>query len=741
MTNISGYSSAYQRDELIQDYKDDLALKSRLNQTFFNANQQTYRNKKLNITPVEKTRSAAEEIADMVLQNERAMANLKKVLKINDAGNVLDGLKNSNDLVLFNRFFTAFEKDIGGQKNITPEVFLQLWNRYKEKLAVSGTTGIFIPGQSADMDRLVQKIDDLAIDVGLSAFAKDILSLIELTDFSDRSDIAQGIYRILNIKKEIDEMVENKEEFDKLRFDNLNNDWNLNTDKLIDGLINERNKIMEIESATYGDVKRLDELNKYIDNINKLKENEKILSDLFMDYSMGMITDDEYYELRSKLKPYKYEITSKKINYDIEKKNLDLFLKNHNITEDEYKELLGELDESYEHKIKKEKHLKIEKLVDINRKLDEGLITLDEYNQKIKQRAKLLELPSSEKLKQYKAQPLEEVKKIRKEYRKSLRKPPTIKPPPPPRRKPLPLGISQLTPSLPGRSADLSDILVKPPPLPPLGSKPPPPLPLGSKPLSPNTQQLNNVKRDVELLLALRDEDFVTLIQELRQGGAPNQYKTVAGLSSFNADNFINNNIAASNFDRTNAIKYYIWGKYRYLYKFPEGGFGLKYRNTRGRGLNDKLVPFGKYMIHIPSLDKGFLAIKYPSKIQIDYLPKTAISSCMIKIINDILDDNKFSENDYSELEDYEKELFDNLITFSRLNRAEGLNLNKHKKITDKTRDNDIKRFNILKGEVVAGNNNPDIIRELKALLIKLHSNKIINKPDYNKIMEYLALI
>jgi hypothetical protein len=100
-----------------------------------------------------------------------------------------------------------------------------------------------------------------------------------------------------------------------------------------------------------------------------------------------------------------------------------------------------------------------------------------------------------------------------------------------------------------------------------------------------------------------------------------------------------------------------------------------------------------------------------------------------------------FSEEDYKELDDAEKKLFDDLLTFSRTDKHEGLMLYKHRKYNDKERDEDIKKFNILRGEVLGGNDNPNLIKELKVLLFKLLNQKIISRGHYNKIMEQIFIL
>ncbi len=158
----------------------------------------------------------------------------------------------------------------------------------------------------------------------------------------------------------------------------------------------------------------------------------------------------------------------------------------------------------------------------------------------------------------------------------------------------------------------------------------------------------------------------------------------------------------------------------------------------------EALVPnqknFGNYALSLNSLKKGFLCVRYPSGAHISNFPKVMISSQFRRIINDIIYENKFSEEEYMNLDESEQKLFDDLVTFCKLDKRDSIKMYKHKKYSDKDRDETIKRFNILKGEIFAGNDNPNIIKELKLLMMKMFNEKIISKAELNRIMYQLHL-
>ena len=113
----------------------------------------------------------------------------------------------------------------------------------------------------------------------------------------------------------------------------------------------------------------------------------------------------------------------------------------------------------------------------------------------------------------------------------------------------------------------------------------------------------------------------------------------------------------------------------------------------------------------------------------------------MRNLIVQIIYEKKFSEEDYGALDASEKRLFDDLITFVKLDKEENIPFSKHEGYKDDERNADIKRFNILRGELTAGNDSQEIVKELKKLLYKLLDQKVIQLRDYNHLIHRLLLL
>lgn len=156
---------------------------------------------------------------------------------------------------------------------------------------------------------------------------------------------------------------------------------------------------------------------------------------------------------------------------------------------------------------------------------------------------------------------------------------------------------------------------------------------------------------------------------------------------------------------------------------------------TRGIKVeNKRFVPFGKYVINKNRLiNDRVLSIRTIKGSSVGIKP-LRISPQMIKVVNSMID-NKFDDKLYSSLKDDEKEY---LYTVSKKsNLLDKFNINS----PDKQKEEELfNKFKVVEGQFVAGNNNPQLIKEYKLLLLKMKRFKLMEPDEVNEILEELAL-
>jgi len=136
---------------------------------------------------------------------------------------------------------------------------------------------------------------------------------------------------------------------------------------------------------------------------------------------------------------------------------------------------------------------------------------------------------------------------------------------------------------------------------------------------------------------------------------------------------------------------------------------------------------FGKFVIHIPQLRKNILNVKYASGSRPQYLPIVNIDDDTKELLTTTLETGRMSENHFNKLPQPAKDFLIKAIKGAGLQNQ--LFKGKDKLYaTEEKEDRD--RFNILKGEFDAGNDNPNLIKELRALVIKFIDTRIIPKKQ-----------
>jgi hypothetical protein len=142
---------------------------------------------------------------------------------------------------------------------------------------------------------------------------------------------------------------------------------------------------------------------------------------------------------------------------------------------------------------------------------------------------------------------------------------------------------------------------------------------------------------------------------------------------------------------------------------------------------------FGKYLIHIPSLEDNIANFKYPSRATIPHIKRKQISNDYTEFLKDLMQNSKMNEKEYNRLCDEEREHFSTVTKGAGL--SEMLKVKAPKKNTD-----DLARYELLIGEFKAGNNSPVMLKELRALIIKFMDEGKIKRKDGQSLLVDLSV-
>ena len=109
----------------------------------------------------------------------------------------------------------------------------------------------------------------------------------------------------------------------------------------------------------------------------------------------------------------------------------------------------------------------------------------------------------------------------------------------------------------------------------------------------------------------------------------------------------------------------------------------------------------------------------------IPYLPTQKVSKSLIKAVSKIVNGGSLDYDDIDKLNPDEREHLHKIVNKSQL--GDKFKIPQNCKV-----DEENNRFEILKGEILAGNNSPTAIKEFKLLIVRLMS-KIDYQEDKGK--------
>jgi len=153
-----------------------------------------------------------------------------------------------------------------------------------------------------------------------------------------------------------------------------------------------------------------------------------------------------------------------------------------------------------------------------------------------------------------------------------------------------------------------------------------------------------------------------------------------------------------------------------------------------GRGLEPVETPshiqFGKYLLHANNMNKSVLSVHHKGGGRVQSIPVQTMSEDLRDFIVDVLQNKRASQKEFSRLPLSEQKLFEKMSKGAGVHHTLGL---KPVKSDD---DNKIEeRFEVLKGEWLAGNNSHELVRELRKIVIYFMEEGRLTKSQARELL------
>lgn len=145
-------------------------------------------------------------------------------------------------------------------------------------------------------------------------------------------------------------------------------------------------------------------------------------------------------------------------------------------------------------------------------------------------------------------------------------------------------------------------------------------------------------------------------------------------------------------------------------------------------------IEFGKHLLHANNLKKGVLSLHHKGGGRVASIPVQNISEDLRDFIVDTLQRKSASQKDFGRLPIQEQKLFERFATGAGVFHNLGL-----RPVQDDDDKKNLERFEVLRGEWMAGNNSHELIRELRKLVIHFMEEKRLTKSQARELLLNLA--
>jgi len=155
--------------------------------------------------------------------------------------------------------------------------------------------------------------------------------------------------------------------------------------------------------------------------------------------------------------------------------------------------------------------------------------------------------------------------------------------------------------------------------------------------------------------------------------------------------------------------------------------------HTKGIKQGHIHVPFGKYILNKNKLDSDLVYFKHAKGYGVKGFPMSKVSNKLGSVLRTIIGGGVPKFEDLQGLSNEEKEYLHKVANKAGIMDKISIPTPSKDKL-----EQDIHQFEVMKGELLAGNDSPELIKKFKLILLRLSKNGTIPKREASEIMEEL---
>jgi hypothetical protein len=153
-----------------------------------------------------------------------------------------------------------------------------------------------------------------------------------------------------------------------------------------------------------------------------------------------------------------------------------------------------------------------------------------------------------------------------------------------------------------------------------------------------------------------------------------------------------------------------------------------------GIKVQPRFVPFGRYIINKRQLDKNIVSIKTPSGSNVPTYRSHRVSSGMGIVLRKMTGGGNPSFDELNALDEEERNYLSRIATASNI--EDKFNIPTPNKNED---DKDINQFEIMRGQIMAGNDSTELVKKFKILIMKLSKKGLLPQREAKDLLYELV--
>ena len=141
-------------------------------------------------------------------------------------------------------------------------------------------------------------------------------------------------------------------------------------------------------------------------------------------------------------------------------------------------------------------------------------------------------------------------------------------------------------------------------------------------------------------------------------------------------------------------------------------------------------IPFGKYILSLKQLSKGRFMLRTKSRNPILSFKTIVLTRRTKAIVQKLLQDIDVSFEEVDALNEDERNILNQIVEKTEINTRLRVPNTRRSKLEQK-----LNKFNVLRGSIIAGNNNENLLRDFRMLLVELNSEGYVSKKETSDIL------